>query len=164
MKSASYQIFFGRIAFACLILAFLFPLGIAAQQTVPQPPASANDRHSASSVADDSLLSAPQPQFSRENDPNVDDSQPVILGADTEKEIQRKEQSQRILGVMPRFGVTSRLNAPPLTTGQKFRLFARSSFDPFQYFAAGFQAGLSQAENEFPGYGQGAAGDRKSVV
>jgi hypothetical protein len=37
-------------------------------------------------------------------------------------------------------------------------LFARSAFDPFQYAAAGFQAGISQANNEFPGYGQGAAG------
>jgi len=158
MKSASSQILFGRVPFAFFVLAFLFPLGVAAQQTVAQPPASANDPHSASSVADDSLPSAPQPQFARQDVPNVDDSQPVILGADTEKEIQKKEQSQRILGVMPRFGVTSRQNAPPLTTGQKFRLFAKSSFDPYQYFAAGFQAGLSQAQNEFPGYGRGAAG------
>ena len=149
---------FGRVSLASFALAFLLPLGVAVQQGVAQPPASANDPHSASSVADNSLPSAPLPQFSRENDPNVDDSQPVVLSADTEKEIQKKEQSQRILGVMPRFGVTSRLNAPPLTTGQKFRLFARSSFDPYQYFSAGLQAGISQAQNEFPGYGQGAAG------
>lgn len=59
---------------------------------------------------------------------------------------------------MPYFGVTSRRNAAPLTTGQKFHLFAKSSFDPFEYAAAGLQAGLGQATNEFPGYGQGAAG------
>ena len=74
-----------------------------------------------------------------------------------EQELQKKEQSNRILGVAPQFGVT-RQNAAPLTTGQKFHLFAKSSFDPFQYAAAGFQAGLAQATNEFPGYGQGAAG------
>jgi hypothetical protein len=77
--------------------------------------------------------------------------------ADREKELQRKEQSQRILGVVPQFGVT-RQDAKPLTMGQKFHLFARSSFDPFQYAAAGLQAGLGQATNEFPGYGQGAVG------
>lgn len=76
----------------------------------------------------------------------------------TEKEVQKKEQSQRIFGVMPQFAVTSRQNAPPLTTGQKFHLFAKTSFDPFQYVAAGFQAGLGQATNEFSSYGQGAAG------
>lgn len=76
----------------------------------------------------------------------------------SEKEIQKQEQSQRILGVVPQFGMTSRQNAPPLTTGQKFHLFLKSSFDPFEYAAAGFQAGLGQATNEFPGYGQGAAG------
>jgi hypothetical protein len=77
---------------------------------------------------------------------------------DNEKELQKQEQSQRILGVVPQFGMTSRLNAPPLTTGEKFHLFVKSSFDPFAYAAAGLQAGLGQATNEFPGYGQGAAG------
>jgi hypothetical protein len=76
----------------------------------------------------------------------------------TEKEMQKQEQSQRILGVAPLFGMTSRMNAPALTSGEKFNLFVKSSFDPFVYVAAGLQAGLSQAENEFPGYGQGAAG------
>lgn len=157
MKSASAQTVL-RLALSSLaLLVLLFPLGVAAQKTLAQP-AGTSDQHSAASVAEDSFPSAPQPQFARDNGSNVDDSRPIVLGADTEKEIQKKEQSQRILSVVPRFGVTSRQNAPPLTTGQKFRLFAKQSFDPFQYFSAGLQAGVSQAENEFPGYGQGAAG------
>lgn len=56
------------------------------------------------------------------------------------------------------FGTTSRQNAPPLTTGEKFHLFAKSSFDPFPFAVAGLEAGLGQATNEFPGYGQGAEG------
>ncbi len=75
-----------------------------------------------------------------------------------EKEIERKEQSQRLVGVIPNFGVTSRQNAPPLKPGQKFHLFARSAFDPVEFVLVGAQAGLSQAEDEFPSYGQGAAG------
>ena len=47
---------------------------------------------------------------------------------------------------------------PPLTTGQKFKVVARSSFDYVQYPWYGFLAGISQAENSEPGYGQGAAG------
>lgn len=47
---------------------------------------------------------------------------------------------------------------PALTAGEKFRVVARSSFDYVQYPWYGFLAGVSQAENSEPGYGQGAAG------
>jgi hypothetical protein len=75
-----------------------------------------------------------------------------------EKEIEKQEQSQRILGVVPQFSVTSRQNAPPLTPGEKFHLFAKAAFDPATLGTVGLQAGISQAEDEFPEYGQGAAG------
>jgi hypothetical protein len=47
---------------------------------------------------------------------------------------------------------------PPLTTGQKFKVVARSSFDYVEFPWYGFLAGISQAENSEPGYGQGAEG------
>jgi len=75
-----------------------------------------------------------------------------------EKEIEKKEQSQRALGVLPQFTVTSRQDAPPLTSGEKFQLFRRQAFDPVTLGIVAVQAGLSQAEDEFPGYGQGAQG------
>jgi hypothetical protein len=50
---------------------------------------------------------------------------------------------------------------PPLTSGQKFKVVFRSSFDPVQYFWYGFLSGLSQGENSEPGYGQGAEGYAK---
>ncbi len=78
-----------------------------------------------------------------------------------EQEILRKEQSQRILGVVPMFGVTSRHNAPPLTVEEKLHLFVKGTFDPFEEMAVGFQAGISQANDEFPEYGQGAEGYAK---
>jgi len=68
------------------------------------------------------------------------------------------EKHERILGVIPAFGVTNLRHAPSLTPSEKFKLFARQAFDPFQWVAAGAQAGLSQAENTWPAYGQGAAG------
>jgi len=47
---------------------------------------------------------------------------------------------------------------PPLTTGEKFKVVARGSFDyvEFPWYAA--LAGISQAQNSEAGYGQGAAG------
>ena len=88
------------------------------------------------------------------NPPNA----PSASQTESEKAIQKKEQSQRILGVVPMFGVTSRQNAPPLTPGQKFRLFVKGAADPFEFVAAGIQAGIGQTNNEFPAYGQGAEG------
>ena len=83
---------------------------------------------------------------------------PRASQTESEQEIQKKEQSQRILGVVPMFGVTSRQNPPPLTPGQKFRLFVKGSVDPFNFVAAGIQAGIGQAGDEFSEYGQGAEG------
>lgn len=78
--------------------------------------------------------------------------------SEQEKEIEKKEQSQRMLGVIPQFGTTSRHDASPLTSGEKFHLFYKSAFDPVELSTVGLQAGLSQAEDEFPEYGQGAEG------
>jgi hypothetical protein len=78
--------------------------------------------------------------------------------AQDEKAIEREEQSERTLGVIPRFGTTDRMDAPPLQPGGKFKLFARTSFDPAIIAIATVQAGVSQADNQFAGYGQGAEG------
>lgn len=75
-----------------------------------------------------------------------------------ENEIERQEQSQRILGVIPNFGTTSRQDAPPLSGRAKFRLFYKSAFDPVELSVVGLQAAVSQGEDEFPEYGQGAEG------
>jgi hypothetical protein len=75
-----------------------------------------------------------------------------------ESEVEKREQSQRMLGVIPNFGTTNRRDAPPLSPRGKFRLFYRSAFDPVELSVVGLQAGLSQANDEFPEYGQGASG------
>jgi len=78
--------------------------------------------------------------------------------AEQEKKVEEKEQSERTLGVVPRFGTTDRMDAPPLKTSQKFRLFAKTAFDPVIVVIAAAQAGVSQADNQFKQYGQGAEG------
>ena len=45
----------------------------------------------------------------------------------------------------------------------KFFLFLRDSVDPETFLSAGFDAGISQAENDDPSLGQGAAGYGKRV-
>jgi hypothetical protein len=53
---------------------------------------------------------------------------------------------------------------PPLSTGTKFKVVARNSFDYMQYPLYGLLAGIGQAENSEPSYGQGAAGYGKRYV
>jgi hypothetical protein len=68
------------------------------------------------------------------------------------------EGHERILFVVPAFGLTNRQNPPAMTSTQKLSLAARQVFDPFVWISTGIQSGISQAHNEFPQYGQGAAG------
>jgi len=70
----------------------------------------------------------------------------------------KKQEKQRILGVVPNFNTSNEQNAAPLSSGQKFRLAMRSAVDPFQFVAAGLSSGVNQAEGNFPGYGQGMQG------
>lgn len=70
----------------------------------------------------------------------------------------KKEEHQRILGIVPDFNMMDNAQAPPLSPGQKFHLFWKSTTDPYAFFVAGFVAGYGQAQDSNPGYGQGAQG------
>ncbi len=50
------------------------------------------------------------------------------------------------------------MDAPPLKISEKFKLFAKTSFDPVTIVIAAAQAGVSQADGQFKQYGQGAEG------
>lgn len=77
--------------------------------------------------------------------------------ARAQRELQQEEK-QRLLGVMPMFNMTNQANAAPLSPSQKFNLFIKGSTDPWVFFLAGADAGISQAEDSFPEYGQGTVG------
>lgn len=83
---------------------------------------------------------------------------PTWQKSQQEMSMERKEQSQRVLGMLPQFGVTNRQDAAPLTHVEKFHLFLKSAFDPASIGIVGIQSAVSQADNQFPAYGQGAAG------
>ncbi|HTX39587.1 MAG TPA: hypothetical protein VME43_31425 [Bryobacteraceae bacterium] len=67
--------------------------------------------------------------------------------------------NNRLFYTLPNFlTVEDAANAPPLTVGEKFKLTSRDAFDPVQFAWYGMQAAIAQAENDEPGYGQGAKG------
>jgi Carboxypeptidase regulatory-like domain len=68
------------------------------------------------------------------------------------------EEKQRVLGIVPNFYTSYIWDAEPLTSRQKFHLALRTSVDPITFLGAGAIAGIQQWQNDFKGYGQGAAG------
>lgn len=68
------------------------------------------------------------------------------------------QEQQRLVGLLPNFYVSYNWTAPPMTAGQKFRLATKNVLDPGNLALVGTVAGVQQATNAFPGYGQGAAG------
>lgn len=158
--------YFLRAACLSLFLLMLVGLGIAQQpmaapasEVQPSPQAGAQQTPTPVTPAEpEQPVTAPDQHGIPQQSPTPT---PTPSPRQTEEEIQKKEQSQRILGVVPQFSVTSRQNAPALTPAQKFRLFVKSSTDPFVFAAAGAQAGIGQATDEFPSYGQGGTGYAK---
>src|ERR1700722_1145354 len=73
----------------------------------------------------------------------------------------KEEEKQRVLGVIPNFYVSYVPNAVPLTPKQKFELAWKWTVDPVNFGITGAIAGIQQSQNDFSGYGQGAAGYAK---
>jgi hypothetical protein len=91
---------------------------------------------------------------------------PVPVAAQTPQKSQRelaaeqlkKEEQQRVLGVVPNFNISYDSNAASLSAGQKMQLAFRSTIDPFTFAAANLVAGLHEGLNEDPGFGWGPEG------
>lgn len=68
-------------------------------------------------------------------------------------------QTNRIMGVVPNFGaVSANTQLPPLTTKGKFWLATEDSFDYSSFIWTGIISGQEFALNNYPEFGQGAAG------
>src|SRR5215467_13674446 len=83
---------------------------------------------------------------------------PSLPDSPEQKTQAEHDQSQRMLGVIPQFGVTNEKHPKPMKPSQKFHLFYRTTLDPAEFAVIGLEAGISQASNSFAGYGQGASG------
>jgi len=70
----------------------------------------------------------------------------------------KEQEQQRLLAVIPNFYVSYVADAAPMNPKQKFELAWKLVIDPSSFVIAGIIAGGQQANDSFPGYGQGAAG------
>jgi hypothetical protein len=73
----------------------------------------------------------------------------------------KKQEKQRILGIIPQFNVSNITDAVRLSPKQKLELAFKTSVDPFTFLFAGIDSAISQGEDSFPGYGLGAEGYAK---
>jgi hypothetical protein len=125
----------------------LFAAPALGQQPQPQPAGPAFEKTLASDQQDNSEKKKGETPADKES--KGQDQQTNASGT----------SKDRLFFTLPNFLTLENANqVPPLTAGEKFKVVARSSFDYVQYPWYGFLAGISQAENSEPGYGQGAQG------
>ena len=86
------------------------------------------------------------------------DVEVTLSPAEITQEQIKVEEKQRLLGVIPNYFVSYTPQAAPLTARQKYGLALRSTVDPFTFGVNAIIAGVQQWQNDFAGYGQGAAG------
>ena len=67
-------------------------------------------------------------------------------------------ERQRTLGFVPNFYTSYVYDAAPLTPKQKYTFAIRETLDPVRFVGTAIGAGIQQANKNFPGYGNGAAG------
>jgi hypothetical protein len=132
---------------ACLLLTAAFSLALDSQpaastqqsQSTTQPPPAAQNPS-----ADQSQTKSPDTKNTAKDQASKD--------ANT-------KSNDRLFFALPNFlTVENAANVPPLTAGGKFKLVGRSAFDPVQFVWYSALAGISQATNSEPGFGQGAEG------
>ena len=73
-----------------------------------------------------------------------------------------EELPKHLFGIIPNYRSHASLkDSKPLTAGQKFHIGLRDSFDPGNFVLVGALAGIAQASNSSPSYGQGGVGYAK---
>jgi len=102
---------------------------------------------------------AQQPSGDKAKDDKAKDDKDKTAPPATAEGKNAGTSNDRLFLAMPNFlTLETGTKVPPLTTGQKFKVVARGSFDKFQVPWYGFLSAISQAENSEPGYGQGWEG------
>jgi hypothetical protein len=132
----------------------VFCAGQSAQQAQTSDPAQST-QSPATSSSKDKLADQPSAQSSAE-----DPSSPAQPVTKKEKEKQKeKAKDDRMFYVMPNYlTVDSQSQVPPISWKEKFAISAKGSFDPYEFTVVGIVAGIRQAENSSPAFGQGAEG------
>lgn len=133
-----------------LIVMLLLAVPASAQQTQPQPPQPTAGKTQTADGTDDS---------NKKTDETPTGMTPDAQDKKEEQGTTKATSNDRLFFTLPNFlTLENAKQVPPLTTGQKFKVVTRGSFDYVEYPWYAFLAGISQAQNSEAGYGQGAQG------
>jgi hypothetical protein len=166
---------FTHIVFVCLLISAV--LSAAQDAPMAQTP---DAGQSAQQPTTDTAQTQPQTAPAPAQPPAADPAQPSGQTPDQAKAPDQPKDNQapkkdekttsgtsndRLFFALPNFlTVDKNGKIIPLTVGQKFKVVARGSFDPVQIPWYAILAGISQAENSEPGFGQGWEGYGKRVA
>ena len=151
----------------CLIAVLAAVFGIASSARAQEQPSldpsapaqPASDTTGTQTTPDQKADQKPDQKAAQKTDPKAPDRK-----AD-ETEAQQSEKGlkdDRIFGIMPNYAtVGNEESFGPLSVKQKFMLSVDSVIDPYTFAFIGVQAGISQAQNSEPAYGQGMMGFAK---
>ncbi len=112
---------------------------------------------------EEAVQSPTQPMAAKPNDPNPAEKS-ARTGLSDNSQTPNKTQNNgtshdRLFWTLPNFlTVENSGHAPKLTSKAKTKVALRSSLDPVEFVYIGFVAGIGQAQDSEPGYGQGASG------
>jgi len=100
----------------------------------------------------------PNPPANSSQTPSSSPADQSKSNADLKKQEETGTSNDRLFYALPNFLTVETKNVPPLTPGQKFKVVSRGAFDYIEFAWYAALAGISQAENSEPGFGQGAEG------
>jgi hypothetical protein len=140
-------------------IGFVWALPVFSQQSgAPLVPAAAQSLQEAP-LPDSPLASTEPPDGQSQSTSSQTSSEKTQH--DLAEEQLKAQEKQRVMAVMATFNTTRNKDALPLSPGQKFKLFFKSSTDPWPFLLAGAVAGIGQADDSYPEWGQGAQGYAK---
>ena len=131
---------------------------LTASADLPQAP---NPQNTQPADSPQNQQTAPASQSSSSPQPTPPQTDAEKSAHEKAEEQLKQQEQQRVMGVMATFNTTRNMEALPLSPGQKFRLFFKSSTDPWPFLLAGAVAGIGQADDSYPAWGQGAQGYAK---
>ncbi|HXC00523.1 MAG TPA: hypothetical protein VNU74_08985 [Terriglobales bacterium] len=155
----SYSILIGLLTFSILPVA-TFCAGQSAPPGQTPDPAQSTQLPAANPPLQNQPVDQPSAQSNSQDqkDPAKKDS----AQEDSAQEDTKKKKDDRMFYVMPNYlTVDDQSHVKPISWKEKFAITAKGTFDPYEFVIVGVVAGIRQAENSYPAFGQGAEGYAK---
>jgi hypothetical protein len=150
----SYSAREGLLTVSILFCAAFCP-GQSSPQTQAPDPAQSSQSPAPNSSKQDKPGDQPPAQSNSQDKKNPAQEDP-------KKAEDSKKKDDRMFYVMPNYlTVNGQAQVPPVSWKEKFAMAAKGSFDPYEFTVVGIVAGIRQADNSYPAFGQGMEGYAK---